>query len=152
MKVFKLKITEHYYKESIGYDFVKAINSYTSPSHIDEDDKIHFEKIFISEELIRDQLNLFTQLKTKCIEKDISVDLSKAIFYRMYGKDNENYKKAIIEIPPSKNDDDENMLIYDELSQVNETIFFYHYFCIIIESIDILETVIKEGLDEALAR
>jgi len=151
MKVFKLKITEHYYKESIGFNLAKALEKYNIPSHIDEDDKVHFEKIFISEKLAKDQLNLFTQFKTKCIEEDISVDLSKAVFYQMYGKGNENYKKAIIEIPPSKNDDD-NILIYDELSQDNtETIFFYHYFCIIIESIDILETVIEEGLDEALA-
>lgn len=141
--IFKLKVTECYYEEL----FKKEKTSYNNtnldtlmnlpylPIDVFDETEDHFELYFSSEDTLLKQVKKLTKIKTKCHKyrttKD-TADLSKAKFCSL--RENDKYKKAIVDVCPK--------------ISVNGNNYSYirHYFCLMIEQIEVHDEIIKEEI------
>jgi hypothetical protein len=140
--IFKLKVTEYYYEELYNNkikpscDNLETLMSLPcSPIDIFDETKNHFELYFSSEDILLKQIKKLTKIKTKCHKdgttRDVT-DLSKAKFYPL--RENDKYKKAIVDICPR--------------TSINGNTYSYihHYFCLMIEQIEVHDKIIKEEI------
>jgi len=105
------------------------------PIDVFDETEDHFELYFSSEDILLKQVKKLTKIKTKCHKyrttKD-TADLSKAKFCSL--RENDKYKKAIVDICPKISVNGNNY------SYIN------HYFCLMIEQIEVHDEIIKEEI------